>query len=88
MVAGREAPRWQSAELGPPTRDYRSVFVNALGSCFWFLLGLIDRSWVVPPPRIPVANEGLGWVGPPILKMFHVILVVTSQHPGRGDNPR
>ena len=23
--------------------------------------------WVVPPPRMPVANEGLGW--DPLLKM-------------------
>ena len=26
-------------------------------------------SWVVPPPRMPVANEGLGW--DPLLKMVH-----------------
>ena len=25
--------------------------------------------WVVPPPRMPVANEGLGW--DPLVKMFH-----------------
>ena len=26
-------------------------------------------SWVVPPPRMPVANEGLGW--DPLVKMVH-----------------
>ena len=34
-----------------------------------------------------VANEGLGWDSP-ILNMFHVILVVTSQHPGMGGQPK
>ena len=26
-------------------------------------------AWIYPPPRIPVANEGLGWDS--LLKMFH-----------------
>ena len=30
---------------------------------------LMDISWVYPPPRIPVANEGLGWDS--LLKMVH-----------------
>ena len=25
--------------------------------------------WIYPPPRIPVANEGLGWDS--LIKMFH-----------------
>ncbi len=28
---------------------------------------IIYVNWVVPPPRMPVANEGLGWN--PLLKM-------------------
>ena len=26
-----------------------------------FLVDFYGKCWVVPPPRIPVANEGLGW---------------------------
>ena len=32
--------------------------------------------WVVPPPRMPVANEGLGW--DPLLYKTTTILVVTG----------
>ena len=40
--------------------------------------------WVVPPPRIPVANEGF-FVGSPSLKMLHN--PGGDWHPGTGDNP-
>ena len=31
--------------------------------------GTTGISWIYPPPRIPVANEGLGWDS--LLKMVH-----------------
>ena len=40
-------------------------------------------SWVVPPPRMPVANEGLGWDPDP---KNITILVLTLT--GKRDNPR
>ena len=43
----------------------------------------MPKPWVVPPPRMPVANEGLE--GSPILKMVHN--PGGDWHPGRGDNP-
>ncbi len=40
-------------------------------------LAVFLKPWVVPPPRIPVANESVERLGFPSLNMFHVILVVT-----------
>ena len=40
--------------------------------------------WVVPPPRIPVANEGLGW--DPLLKIYSNN-PGGDWHPGRGGQP-
>ena len=37
-------------------------------NCLW-RFGYIYIYWVVPPPRMPVVNEGLGW--DPLLKMVH-----------------
>ncbi len=54
-----------------------------VGVCGSFCFGLHIMIWVVPPPRMPVANEGLGW--DPLLKMFHN--PGGDWHPGRGDNP-
>ena len=44
----------------------------------------MERPWVVPPPSMPVANEGLGWDS--LLKMVHN--PGGDWNPGRGDNPR
>ena len=37
--------------------------------------------WVVPPPRMPVANEGL--LGSPTKNIIILVVTVT----GQGDNP-
>ena len=48
---------------------------SILGGCmdFWrvrdVFFGIKHRTWMWPPPRIPVANEGLGWDS--LLKMVH-----------------
>ena len=42
--------------------------------------------WVVPPPRIPVANEGLGW--DPLYTKNGLCHPGGDWNPGRGDNPR
>ena len=61
--------------------------------CFWGWVSSLDMQlppevngdlgifWVVPPPRMPVANESLQ--GSPTKNV--IILVVTAT--GRGDNP-
>ena len=49
----------------------------------FFHIKLVYSLDLPSPPRMPVANKGLGWDSG-ALKMFHVILVVTSQHPGWG----
>ena len=43
---------------------------------------LLGMFWVVPPPRMPVANEGL--VRDPLLKNVIILVVAVT---GRGDNP-
>ena len=35
----------------------------------WVDPGLVGIFWIYPPPRMPVANEGLGWDS--LLKMVH-----------------
>ena len=45
---------------------------------------IIDIISVWPPPRMPVANEGLGW--DPLLEMFHN--PGGHWNPGRGATPK
>ena len=52
------------------------IYVTPIGSCFTPVKPIcLFISWVVPPPRIPVANEGL--VGDSRAYKCNVILVVT-----------
>ena len=44
----------------------------------------MDISWIYPPPRIPVANEGLGWDS--LRKMVHN--PGGDWHPGWGVDQR
>ena len=42
---------------------------NSYLTSFLNYLCLLGIRWIYPPPRIPVANEGLGWDS--LLKMVH-----------------
>ena len=47
----------------PPLNWSRSRYI------IYILQLIYNIPWIYPPPRIPVANEGLGWDS--LLKMFH-----------------
>ena len=54
---------------------------------FFFHIKLVYSLDLPSPPRMPVANKGLGWDSG-ALKTFHVILVMTrNPHPGWGVDP-
>ena len=44
-----------------PPSEAPKKYEKIVGSyCFMLLVYLCPMTWVVPPPRMPVANEGLG----------------------------